>query len=260
MRLYAPTSLCLSAAAALLAVPAPARADAGARLPAPACAASDDRAFPLTTRLHGGPGSYRAGGGHGTWYLDLTNTTGRTCTHIHPVVVLVDEERALRPSQPRLEFHDGTRPHAVRFERTDRDELVAALADQGGSAGTGDGGRSASPGFPGFTVGPGRTLTVRVRLAFAPGTAPNEVTANAAVVQRHRDDGDWVGQSNDYRFRVTAGPAAPPSATASFPSTVPPFPFAEELASTGLGRVYAVLAAAALLLVTGGVLLLRRRR
>jgi hypothetical protein len=171
----------------------------------PACAAPDAKAFPLTTRIHGGPGSYVAGGGYATWYLDLTNTTDRTCTGIHPVVVLVDDKRALTPAQPRLEFYDGAsdgssggsrqgQPHPVRFEATDRDELVGPFDD----------------GFAGFTVGPGETLTVKVRLAVTSDAVPNQVTATAAVVQRRADDGDWVGQSNDYRFTIDSGTGASP--------------------------------------------------
>ncbi|MCZ9345985.1 hypothetical protein NGM37_50505, partial [Streptomyces sp. TRM76130] len=81
--------------------------------------------------------------------------TDRTCAGIHPVVVLVDEDRVLEPAQPRMEFYDGDgRPRPVRFEATDGDELVGVLADDG---------------FPGFTVEAGRTLTVRVRLALAAG-------------------------------------------------------------------------------------------
>ncbi|GAB7108653.1 hypothetical protein JCM4814A_69670 [Streptomyces phaeofaciens JCM 4814] len=194
MRLCKPVPLCLAAAAALLAVPATAGAADGG---GPRCAGADNGAFPLTTRLHGGPGTYRAGGRPGTWYLDLTNTTRGTCTGIHPVVVLVDEQRALKPSQPRLEFYAAGRAHPVRFEPTDEDELVGAFADDPqGSAG----------GFSGFTVGPGRTLTVRLRLALTSDTPPDEITVNAAVVQRHGDDGDWVGQSNDYRFAVRTEP------------------------------------------------------
>src|SRR5690606_41351686 len=60
--------------------------------------------------------------------------------------------------------------------------------------------------FAGFTVGPGRTLTVKARLQSTSAAVANEVVANAAVVQRHGDDGDWVGQSNDHRFRVEAAP------------------------------------------------------
>ncbi|MEU1052244.1 hypothetical protein ABZ397_06755 [Streptomyces sp. NPDC005876] len=257
MRLCTPASPCLAAAAALLAAaslaaasPAAARTPSApasglaAPAPLPSCTAAEDHTFPLTTRLHGGPAAYRAGGGYGTWYLDLTNTTDRTCEDIHPVVVLVDERRALGPAQPRLEFYDGARPHPVRLERTDADELVGVLADD-------------AAGFPGFAVGPGRTLTVKIRLAFTSDAVPNEVTANAAVVQRRGGDGEWVGQSDDYRFRVDAGPAAP----AASPSAGG-LPFADELAGTGERRAYTLLACAAVLVAAGGtaVALARRRR
>ncbi|MET7271523.1 hypothetical protein ABZS59_10100 [Streptomyces flaveolus] len=269
MRLFTPASPCLAAAAALLAAAGPAAAvspaPVGPSAPLPACTAPDDHTFPLTTRIHGGPSAYESGGGYGTWYLDLTNTTSRTCEAVHPVVVLVDERRSLEPAQARLEFYDGDRPRPVTFEATDRDELIGAF-------GEGD------AAFPGFTVGPGRTLTVKVRLALTSDTAPGEVTANAAVVQRRGDDGDWVGRSNDYRFRVGTGGAsegpAEESAAAGNAEPVAPsvastpdsrgtgFPFADELAGTGLGRLGAPLATAALLLATGAaaVLLTRRRR
>lgn len=292
MRLHSPASLCL-AAAALLAVAPPVRAEPSAELPS---CATDDRAFPLTTRLHGGPDSYVAGGGFGTWYLDLTNRTGRTCTGIHPVVVLVDAERALEPSQPRLEFYgspsgspssspkggadggpDRARPHPVRFETTDEDELVGAF---GGS-----------DDFPGFTVGPRKTVTVKVRLAVTSDAVPNKVTANAAVVQRHEGDGDWVGQSNDYRFTIDADPADPahptgkeapadttaptdpessasPNASAAAnPSATPGaenprghLSLADELARTGLTPPGATFATTAALLLAGITLLVARRR
>ncbi|MEU6100477.1 hypothetical protein [Streptomyces flaveolus] len=267
MRLFTPASPCLAAAAALLAVAGPAAAappaPAGPSAPLPACTAPDDHTFPLTTRIHGGPSAYESGGGYGTWYLDLTNTTSRTCEAVHPVVVLVDQRRALEPAQVRLEFYDGDQTRPVTFEATDRDELIGAFGE-----GEGEG------AFPGFTVGPGRTLTVKVRLALTSDTAPGEVTANAAVVQRRGDDGDWVGQSNDYRFRVGIGGTSDESAAAGNAEPVAPsvastpdsrgtgFPFADELAGTGLGRLGAPLATAALLLATGAaaVLLSRRRR
>ncbi|MFV0135793.1 hypothetical protein ACLGIH_21675 [Streptomyces sp. HMX87] len=277
MRLSTPSSPCLLAAAALLAgsasVPAVAHPHAGPPAPLPACTAPEDHTFPLTTRIHGGPARYEPGGGYGTWYLDLHNTTDRTCSGVHPVVVLVDEERALRPGQPRLEFYADDRPHAVRFEETDADELVGAFTGEGDD-------------FPGFTVGPGRTVTVKVRLALTSDAVPNEVTANAAVVQRRAGDGDWVGQSNDYRFRIAAdetsadpgadadtGPDADPSTgpgtdpgadpgTAASPAPTGDLDVADELAGTGLGRTYAALAATALLLAagTGAVVLGRRGR
>ncbi|MEV7993155.1 hypothetical protein AB0O67_14865 [Streptomyces sp. NPDC086077] len=290
MRLCTPVSLSLAAAAALLggaaspvhaapahavhAVPAhalypalghgvhavPARAlhvspvPAGRAAAASPCAGSDDRQFPITTRIVDGPGSYDAGGGYGTWSIELTNTTRSACTGIHPVVVLVDGERELKPSQPRLEFYEGARPRAVRFERTDQDELVGVFDD----------------GFAGFTVQPGQTLTVRVRLALTSDAVPNDITANAAVVQRRADDGDWIGQSNDYRFRVRAasepeGTAEPggddPSATAS-PAPDGRLSFADELARTGLTTPRGALAATSFLLVVAGtaLVMVRRRR
>ncbi|MEU5363088.1 hypothetical protein ABZ354_06235 [Streptomyces sp. NPDC005925] len=197
------TFLRLVLAAATL-VPPVAAAVAGThappRDPGASCAA-DGRTFPLTTRIHGGPRSYEAGGRPGTWFLDLTNTTGRTCEDVHPVVVLVDAKRALRASQARLEFYAGGRPRAVRLEATDRDELVGAFAT--GAA-------------PGLTVGPRQTRTVTVRLSVTSDAVANDVTATAAVVQRRGDDGDWIGQSGDYRFRIVrAGTPPLPDATAT---------------------------------------------
>ncbi|WP_234336110.1 hypothetical protein [Streptomyces sp. NRRL S-1022] len=192
MRLCASPSLRLAAAvatAAVVPVVAPLSQDtahAGTTTP-PSCAAADTRSFPLATRIRGGPGSYEAGGGYGTWYIDLTNTTRRTCAGIHPVVVLVDDERSLRPDQPQLDFYDGSTPRPVTFETTDEQELVGVL----------DG-----SGFPGFTVPPGKTVSVRLRLALPSDAVAGKVTANAAVVQRRGQDGDWVGESNAYRFGI----------------------------------------------------------
>lgn len=271
MRLHTSVPLCLAAAALLAAAP-PVPAEPPAALPGCASGAGD---FPLTTRLHGGPASYAAGGGFSTWYLDLTNTTTRTCTGIHPVVVLVDGKRALKPSQPRLEFYagpDSARPHAVRFETTDEDELVGAF-----------------DGFDGFTVGPRKTVTVKVRLAVTSDAVPNQVTANAAVVQRHEGDGDWVGQSNDYRFKIEADTTAAPdederfdaadqgrptdqaheAASAGPDSSASPgadparnrLTLADELARTGLTSTPGVTLTATLaLLLTGASLLVVRRR
>ncbi|MGW1540461.1 hypothetical protein ACWCPM_09495 [Streptomyces sp. NPDC002309] len=273
MRLCTPASLCLAAAAALLtgavssshvapaptlhAAPTPTLHAAATPTPHTAptgdCTASDDRQFPITTRIVDGPASYDAGGGYGTWAIELGNTTRGACAGIHPVVVLVDGERELKPSQPRLEFYEGTRPRAVRFERTDRDELVGVFGD----------------GFAGFTVPAGRTLTVRVRLALTSDAVPNDITANAAVVQRRADDGDWVGQSNDYRFRVRAlpepereGNAEPGDDPSAAESAAPDggLSFADELARTGLTTPRGALAAASFLLVVTGTALVRVRR
>lgn len=290
MRLCTLLSPCLAAAAVLLS--GPAHADAR-----PTCAGPDDRSFPITTRIHGGPGAYEAGGGYGTFLLDLTNTTDRTCAAIHPVLVLVDSRHALKAGQPRLEFYDAGRPHPVRFSHTDQDELVGPF----------------DAGLPGFTVEPRRTVTVKVRLALTSDAVANDVTAKAAVVQRHEDDGDWVGQSNDYRFRVRGAPAKeaasdppakdpgstarPDASTASHatgasdPATRPRptadsstgtgngngtgtgaapspspsasddgLPFADELAGTGLDTPLGVITATALLLAAGGTVVLTWRR
>ncbi|HET7721025.1 MAG TPA: hypothetical protein VFK43_13750, partial [Acidimicrobiales bacterium] len=138
-----------------------------------------------------GPATYVAGGGFGNWALELTNTTDRTCADIHPVVVLVDDGRALERSQAQLEYFEdaeGTTSRPVTFEETDADELVGVLDEDG----------------DGFTVPAGRTVTVKVRLSVTSDAAvPNDVVANAAVVQRRGDDSEWVGESNDYRFRIT---------------------------------------------------------
>ncbi|MGW0562616.1 hypothetical protein ACWDZ4_18825 [Streptomyces sp. NPDC003016] len=158
----------------------------------PSCGDPASPGFPLATRLRGGPGTYRAGGAAGEWRLELTNTTGRSCRNIHPVVVLTDKDRELDAGQVELEFNDGAgRWIGVPFDTTDEDEHIGVF----------DG------GFPGFTVAAGRTVTVKVRLAFDSGTAPTEAVANAAVVQRQPGDGEWVGESNDYRFAVVGAKA-----------------------------------------------------
>lgn len=163
----------------------------------PTCVGADRGDFPIRTRIRGGPATYVAGGGFHTWALELTNTTSRTCGNIHPVVVLADGARALKRTQPQLEFYEdaeSTTSRPVTFERTDSDELVGVLGGDGAGGGTG------------FTVPPGRTLTVRVRLSLTSDAAvPNDVVANAAVVERRGDDSEWVGESNDYRFRITDG-------------------------------------------------------
>ncbi|MGW2958242.1 hypothetical protein ACWDGI_07105 [Streptomyces sp. NPDC001220] len=201
MRLSTSLSLCVAAAAVLAPVPSATAAPlSSSETTAPAdasCAGADEQGFPLATRIHDGPTSYDAGGGYGTWYLDLTNTTGRTCTDVHPVVVLVDDKRALKPSQAELEFYDGPRTRPVPLTETDESELVGVF--------DGD-------GFPGLTVAPGATVSVKVRLAVTSDTGPNAVTANAAVVQRRGSDGDWVGESNDYRFGIGGEP--PPASVA----------------------------------------------
>ncbi|MGW4161264.1 hypothetical protein [Streptomyces sp. NPDC004788] len=206
----AATTAAATTAVALLVAPAT-QAQAAAVAVAPACGAVNAPDFPLATRIHGGPDAYPAGGAFRTWNLDLTNTTARACRDIHPVLVLTDRDRALLPTQIRAEFYDAEarvwRP--VAFESTDQAESVGVFdASRTGLDGT--------PAFPGFAVPAGRTLTVPVRLSFSADTAPDEVVVNAAVVQKRGDDGDWVGESGDYR--LTIGPADPHDET--FP-TVP---------------------------------------
>ncbi|WP_052411556.1 hypothetical protein [Streptomyces sp. NRRL S-118] len=254
----------------------------------PTCGNPTDTAFPIRTRITGGPTAYVPGGGFGTWRVELTNTTSRACGNIHPVIVFTDRSQSLQPSQIQLEFYDGEdpttgtdgtgrtegtdgtegmegtegvdgtgataprtaqpgqsggRPHPVTVERTDRNELVGVLDD----------------GFPGYTVPPGRTVTVPVRLAFTSDTRPDEVTANAAIVQRRGDDGDWVGESGDYRFTVRAE-ERPPATDGS--ASRPPAPgVAEELPRTGLDAlILAGASAVAFALGAGAQLLVGRLR
>ncbi|MFE3072286.1 hypothetical protein [Streptomyces sp. NPDC059247] len=163
--------------------------------PTPVCGTPSGPAFPLGARIRGGPVDYPAGGTFQEWWLDLTNTTAAPCSGIHPVLVLTDRDRVLRPGQIRFEFYDegAARWRPVAFEATDEAENVGAFT-----------------GFGGFAVPAGGTLAVPVRLAFRAGTAPEEVVVSAAVVQRRGADGDWVGESGDYR--LTVGPAGPDSA------------------------------------------------
>ncbi|WP_223774813.1 LPXTG cell wall anchor domain-containing protein [Streptomyces sp. 135] len=134
------------------------------------------------------------------------------------------------------------------FEKTDQDENIGVLDD----------------GFPGFTVGPGRTVTVKVRLAFTSDALPNRVMASAALVQRREDDGEWVGDSNDYGFAVAAD--APDDAEdaedaedSAGVSTARPEPI-EQLAQTGPATLLRLGAAAGALLLGGAALLARYRR
>ncbi|MFF0474150.1 hypothetical protein [Streptomyces sp. NPDC004284] len=183
--------------AAPLAIATPAPAAPAPDPPAPTCETPAGGGFPLDTRIHGGPVDYPAGGPFQDWKLDLTNTTDAPCSGVHPVLVLTDRDRVLRPDQIRFEFYDAgsARWYPVAFEATDEAENVGAFT-----------------GFGGFAVPAGRTVTVPVRLAFGRETAPDEVVVNAAVVQRRGEDGDWVGESGDYR--LTVGPAEPGAPTA----------------------------------------------
>ncbi|WP_405666358.1 hypothetical protein [Streptomyces sp. NBC_00055] len=171
----------------------------------PTCGTPTAGDFPITTRIHGGPQRYASGGGYGTWFLDLTNTTSESCRSIHPVLVLTDDDRKLTSDQIQLEFADQAQPdveHRVAWETTDRDEHIGVFGGDG------------ADDFDGFTVPAGRTVTVEVRMAFTSDTGSGRITVNAAIVQRQRgaspgsskaqpkDDGDWVGESGDYVFSV----------------------------------------------------------
>ncbi|MFI9624894.1 hypothetical protein [Streptomyces sp. NPDC052042] len=185
-------------------------AEAGAAKPGddgqPGCGDPKASEFPIRTRIHGGPATYAAGGGYGTWFLDLTNTTDEECRAVHPVLVLVDENRKLTSKQIQLVFSERNRPdaeHRVTWETTDQDEHIGVFGD-------GDADGDGADSFDGFTVPAGRTLTVRVRMAFTSDTSPGRVTAAAAIVQRLRmpeggggeDDGEWVGESGRYSFAL----------------------------------------------------------
>ncbi|MEU6992507.1 LPXTG cell wall anchor domain-containing protein [Streptomyces sp. NPDC046465] len=236
MRLCSSLALGVTVAAAAALVPAvvgtPAAADGGSRSAhRPTCALDDSADFPIDTRIHRGPDTYRPGDGYQEWTVDLTNTTDETCGRVHPILVLVDRARTLKPEQIQLEFDDGARRWPVPFEKTGQGENIGVF----------DG-----AGFGGFTVAPGRTVSVEVRLTFTSDTEADRVVASAALVQRRDDDGDWVGDSNDYPFAVVPeGPASPT---------------AEQLAQTGSGTPLATgIAAGAVLLGAGAAVVGARR-
>lgn len=158
----------------------------------PSCGKASDPNFPIDTRIHGGPDTYRPGGPAGVWSIDLTNSTDEACHNIHPVIVLSDRHRSLDKTQVRLQLTDDKgRWRTMSLEKSDEDETIAVLEG----------------GFSGFAVPAGKTVTVRARLAFTTAADANGIVANAATVQRRGGDGDWVGESNDYRFSVGAANA-----------------------------------------------------
>ncbi|MFD3545888.1 hypothetical protein ACFWUW_09765 [Streptomyces sp. NPDC058655] len=244
MRLRKALALTAVLSAALAAATAPsAGADVGTgggARPAPAlpsraqatCGDGKSTAFPIGARIRGGPAVYRTGGGPQTWYLDLTNTTASVCTAIHPVVVFTDKARALRPAHLQMEFDAPGGALPVSLEATDRDEIIAVF----------DGGEA----FPGFTVAAGGSLTVKVALAFAPDTPAGEVVADAALVQRKGDDGDWIGEAGGYRFSVVGSRDEDRAGAGALAQTGP--------------RDWAYGAGAVAALATGGGLLLGARR
>ncbi|MFF2011152.1 hypothetical protein ACFVWY_19045 [Streptomyces sp. NPDC058195] len=180
----------------------------------PACGDPAAKDFPISTRIHGGPDTYASGGGYGTWFLDLTNTTTEPCRAVHPVLVLTDEDRKLTSDQIQLQFSEEAHPgteHRVAWETTDQDEHIGVFGGTGGDA------------FEGLTVPAGRTVTLQVRMAFTSDTSPGRITANAAIVQRQRtaekDDGTWVGESGAYPFTVVDDHSGAAEETAEPPDT-----------------------------------------
>ncbi|WP_405190911.1 peptidase [Streptomyces anulatus] len=221
-------------AAALPAASAPASLAADRQ---PVCGDPDAKDFPIETRIQDAPDRYAAGGGYGTWFLDLTNTTDTTCRALHPVLVLADRDRRLTSDQIQLEFSEPGRPgieHRVTWESTDRDEQIGVFGGEkgdrrekeeggeegeagtstGAGTGAGTGADGSGDGFLGFTVPAGATVSVRVRMAFTSDTDPGPVTVHAAVVQRRhqdkakgggREDGEWAGESEGYAFVIVDG-------------------------------------------------------
>ncbi|HET6355097.1 hypothetical protein [Streptomyces sp.] len=201
----------------------------------PTCGTVSDPDFPIDTRIHGGPTAHHPGGGFKEWSVDLANATGERCGNIHPVIVITARDPGLTPARLALEFYDSAaaRWRPVALETTAEDEIVGAFDD----------------GFPGFVVPAHKSVTVKVRLALASDTPPNQVTVNAAVVQRQGDDGDWVGESGDYRFAVLDADA--PGAT---DNTI------DELATTGTDTLLRHGAALGAVLLGTGILVLAQRR
>ncbi|MFZ3570339.1 hypothetical protein ACOKM5_25730 [Streptomyces sp. BH097] len=228
MRLRRPLALAVTAIAASALTPLAPTHEATADTGTQACAAAKGGDFPIDTRIDEGPATYHPGDAPRHFSLDLTNTTTARCADLHPVLVLVDRTRKLTPKRITMEFRDAGRWRPVTVERTARDENIGVF-----------------DGFPGFSVGAGDTVTVDVRLAFADGTPPDRVVANAALVRRKDDDGEWVGESDDYPFTIeeAAGPT-----------------LADELARTGPRALLGLGVAAGTLLLAGATLVVGARR
>ncbi len=192
-----------------------------------------------------------------TWRLELRNATDGECRAVHPVAVLADRGRVLRPGHFHLDFYDaaGSRWLPVRFERTEEAENVGVLGD-------GDAGSADDPEFPGFAVPAHGTVTVPLRLGFSGDAPEGPVTANVTAVQKRGADGAWVGESDDYTFavgpRTGREPGTPPSPPAA---SVQPSPGLAGLADTGdARRLLAVAAAAGALLLAGTAFVFGGRR
>ncbi|MEV0277232.1 hypothetical protein AB0I22_12710 [Streptomyces sp. NPDC050610] len=231
----------------------------------PGCGAARGAEFPVSARIGGGPATYERGAGWRGWRLELRDATGAGCRAVHPVAVLADRGRALKPRDIRMEFYDAgaRRWWPVRFVRTDEAENVGVFG----------GGSSGAPGFSGFTLPAGRSVVVPVRQRFTGAAPEGPVTENVTAVRRRAGDGDWVGQSGDYAFTVRRPDAHGgrlPGESAGHPSdgigdgdadgrgSAPP-----ALADTGSGTPLLGLGVASAVLVLGGGALLagsRRQR
>ncbi|MBP0461325.1 hypothetical protein [Streptomyces montanisoli] len=242
--LAAAVPLPAAAAAVLPSAPSasrPARA-AVPRGPVPACGDKAGHDFPIRTRLHGGPGTYRAGGDAATWSVDLTNTTHRTCRNVHPVIVIAGRGRDLTAAQVSLRLADEHgRLRAVPLHTTDEDEIIGVFDKD----------------TTGFTVPAGATVTVAASLAFAAGAPTDRITVSAAAVQRQGGDGGWVGQSAPYRFDVVDG-----GGTTGDGTGIGALPLVPQLAATGTAGVVArtTLAVGLIAAGAGTVVLVERRR
>ncbi|GGZ52458.1 hypothetical protein GCM10010387_53420 [Streptomyces inusitatus] len=201
----------------------------------PRCGTPSVKDFPIATRIHGGPPVHHPGGGFEHWYVELANTTAAPCRNIHPVIVLAARDRGLTRERLMLEFYDPavSRWLPADLETSGEDEVVAVLDESGAG---------------GFTVPARAAVTVRVRLALTADTPPNQVTVNAAIVQRRGDDGDWLGESGDYRFAVLDDNGYGATVTR------------DELATTGPGSLLRLGAALAAVLLGGGASALVARR
>jgi len=183
----------VTAALPLLAAAAPADpAPAPPADRAPACGSPAATGFPIASRLHGGPEAYNTGVVAADFALDLHNTTAGACRDVHPLLIVVGRSRRLTPAHFTLRYAPPGGPwRTVPFETTDRAENIGIPGGEDG---------------PGLTIAPGGTVTLRLRLFFAPGAPAGPVVASATTMQRRGTDGSWVGESGHYGFDVVPPP------------------------------------------------------